>query len=134
MTYAFNDSSLADLCMCSFTLVLGFSRARITFKLGSKPSVCKRTQGLSLAINGRSGWFEKTQRNRRKSGGPLQTCETDYDCNPEGRNWPLRCQNFIVAKFCIDPESTDDWFGGFRNQNPELVTVPIPVRRSDGFY
>ena len=39
----------------------------------------------------------------------------------------------MLAKFCIDPDATDDWFGGLRNQNSELVMVPIPVRKTDGY-
>ncbi len=99
---------------------------------GQSSAICRRSSGLNLAINGRSGWFDKPKSQNKKSG-PWQTCETDYDCNPEGRNWPLVCQSFVLAKFCIDPESTDDWFGGLKAQNSNLAMVPIPVRRTDGY-
>eukprot|EP00287_Rhodomonas_sp_CCMP768_P017175 CAMPEP_0202812388 /NCGR_PEP_ID=MMETSP1389-20130828/4049_1 /ASSEMBLY_ACC=CAM_ASM_000865 /TAXON_ID=302021 /ORGANISM="Rhodomonas sp., Strain CCMP768" /LENGTH=172 /DNA_ID=CAMNT_0049483771 /DNA_START=18 /DNA_END=536 /DNA_ORIENTATION=+ len=58
----------------------------------------------------------------------LKTCETDYDCNSGGRNYPLRCVNFVVANFCVD---SDDWTGGtpIRELAPEL----IPVRVEDGY-
>jgi hypothetical protein len=39
----------------------------------------------------------------------------------------------MITKICIDPDTTDDWFGGLRSQNPELVMVPIPVRKTDGY-
>ena len=114
----------------------GFSVSHLSnvraFKSASSSSICKRTDGLKLAITGRSGWFDKPK-GKDKMPGPWQTCETDYDCNPGGRNWPLRCQSFVLAKFCIDPESTDDWFGGLGIQNPELAMVPIPVRPTDGY-
>jgi len=30
-------------------------------------------------------------------------CQTDYDCNEGGRNWPLRCVDVIFTKVCCSP-------------------------------
>jgi len=66
-----------------------------------------------------------------------KTCESDYDCNPGGYNFPLICADFVVARFCIDP---DDWRGGglgalaWDPTNLEaMVKEPIPVRPEDGY-
>lgn len=62
----------------------------------------------------------------------FKSCETDYDCNEDGKNWPLRCVDVILTKVCVDQ---DDRGGGLgvRNWNPEAATVPIPVRVDDGY-
>mmetsp|Transcript_38020 Transcript_38020/g.79649 ORF Transcript_38020/g.79649 Transcript_38020/m.79649 type:complete len:275 (-) Transcript_38020:225-1049(-) len=77
-----------------------------------------------------------------KMGGPrLQAflkklpkqCKEDYDCNPGGYNFPLRCVDFVIARFCVDP---DDWRGGGLGAlawDPSLAPEPIPVRIEDGF-
>jgi hypothetical protein len=97
-----------------------------------------------------------------KFGGPrLQAfmkklpkqCKEDYDCNPGiarhgdgtaracrltigcagGYNFPLRCMDFIIARFCVDP---DDWRNGGLGAlawDPSLAPEPIPVRVEDGF-
>ena len=60
----------------------------------------------------------------------VKTCETDYDCNPGGRNYPLRCVNYIFSKICV--ESDDDFSGG--RGVMEYAFEPIPVRVTDGYY
>ena len=60
----------------------------------------------------------------------VKTCETDYDCNPGGRNWPLRCVNVVFSKICIE---SDDDFGGGRGI-AEVALEAIPVRVEDGYY
>jgi len=72
---------------------------------------------------------------RKELGKNLpKTCKNDYDCNPGGYNWPLRCVDVVVAKICIDP---DDWKGGglgaLNVQPQDLATEPIPVRVEDGW-
>mmetsp|Transcript_62832 Transcript_62832/g.130633 ORF Transcript_62832/g.130633 Transcript_62832/m.130633 type:complete len:172 (-) Transcript_62832:263-778(-) len=76
----------------------------------------------------KNGWFKNIAQQATK----LKTCETDYDCNPAGRNYPLRCVNFVVANFCVD---SDDWTGGngIREWTPQLAPEPIPVRIDDGY-
>mmetsp|Transcript_44298 Transcript_44298/g.110933 ORF Transcript_44298/g.110933 Transcript_44298/m.110933 type:complete len:445 (+) Transcript_44298:215-1549(+) len=70
-----------------------------------------------------------------KFGGKTpKQCKEDYDCNPGGYNFPLICADFVVARFCIDP---DDWSGGGLgalawDETTELAKEPIPVRVDDG--
>mmetsp|Transcript_55078 Transcript_55078/g.112600 ORF Transcript_55078/g.112600 Transcript_55078/m.112600 type:complete len:441 (+) Transcript_55078:93-1415(+) len=63
-----------------------------------------------------------------------KTCKEDYDCNPGGYNWPLRCVDVVIAKICIDP---DDWKGGGLGAHAatpdDLAMEPIPVRVEDGW-
>jgi len=59
-----------------------------------------------------------------------KTCETDYDCNPDGRNWPLRCVRGLFSNTCI--ESDDDINGG--RGVMAYAMEPIPVRVEDGYY
>ena len=66
-----------------------------------------------------------------ESAKSVKTCETDYDCNPGGRNWPLRCVNVVFSKICIE---SDDDFGGGRGVHAEAVLETIPVRVEDGYY
>jgi hypothetical protein len=66
-----------------------------------------------------------------ESAKSVKTCETDYDCNPGGRNWPLRCVNVLFSKICIE---SDDDFGGGRGVHAEAVLEAIPVRVEDGYY
>lgn len=54
-----------------------------------------------------------------------------------GFNYPLICADFVVARFCIDP---DDWRGGGLgahawdpNNIDDMMKVPIPVRPGDGY-
>ena len=50
-----------------------------------------------------------------------------------GYNFPLRCVDFVIARFCVDP---DDWRGGGLGAlawDPSLAPEPIPVRIQDGF-
>jgi len=56
-------------------------------------------------------------------------CQTDYDCNEGGRNWPLRCVDVIFTKVCVDK---DDSQGGMGIQ-VQAALVPIPVRVDDGY-
>ena len=65
-----------------------------------------------------------------ESAKGVKTCETDYDCNPGGRNWPLRCVNVVFSKICV--ESDDDMGGGRGIMEYALET--IPVRVEDGYY
>jgi len=60
----------------------------------------------------------------------IKTCETDYDCNPGGRSWPLRCVNVLFSKICIEQ---DDDIGGGRGIS-QMAMEPIPVRVEDGYY
>eukprot|EP00960_Hanusia_phi_P031212 749148-Hanusia_phi.AAC.2 len=50
----------------------------------------------------------------------------DYDCNPGGYNFPLRCVDFIIARFCVDP---DDWRGGQSLLPPPPPPPPRPRPR-----
>mmetsp|Transcript_62668 Transcript_62668/g.91883 ORF Transcript_62668/g.91883 Transcript_62668/m.91883 type:complete len:216 (+) Transcript_62668:148-795(+) len=61
----------------------------------------------------------------------IKACETDFDCNPGGRSWPLRCVDIVVSKICMEVDDSDDSFGGGRMM---LAMEPIPVRIEDGYY
>lgn len=61
----------------------------------------------------------------------IKACETDFDCNPGGRSWPLRCVDILVSKICMEVDDSDDSFGGGRMM---LAMEPIPVRIEDGYY
>jgi hypothetical protein len=65
-----------------------------------------------------------------ESAKSVKTCETDYDCNPGGRSWPLRCVNVVFSKICVE---SDDDFGGGRGVM-EYALEAIPVRVEDGYY
>jgi hypothetical protein len=65
-----------------------------------------------------------------ESAKGLKTCETDYDCNPGGRNWPLRCVDVVFSKICVE---SDDDIGGGRGIM-EYALEAIPVRVEDGYY
>jgi len=65
-----------------------------------------------------------------ESAKGLKTCETDYDCNPGGRNWPLRCVDVVFSKICVE---SDDDMGGGRGVT-EYAMDAIPVRVEDGYY
>ena len=60
----------------------------------------------------------------------VKTCQTDYDCNPGGRNYPLKCVNVVFASICV--ESDDDFQGGMGIL--QSAFEPIPVRVDDGYY
>lgn len=88
----------------------------------------KRNQG--------EGFFESLLPQDLKKKMP-KTCQSDYDCNPGGYNFPLICADFIVARFCIDP---DDWKGGGLGAHAwdldnmeQMIKEPIPVRPDDGY-
>jgi len=36
-----------------------------------------------------------------------KACRTDYDCNEDGRNWPLRCVDGLFAKVNPKPETRE---------------------------
>jgi hypothetical protein len=70
-------------------------------------------------------------------GGGLKLpkqCKSDYDCNPGGYNFPLKCVDFIVTRLCVD---NDDWKGGGLGALNwglrDLIPEPIPVRIEDGW-
>jgi len=82
----------------------------------------------SRGKQGSESWIK----NMAQKASKVKTCETDYDCNSGGRNYPLRCVNFVFANFCVD---SDDWTGGngIKDYNTELAPELIPVRVEDGY-
>lgn len=89
---------------------------QILADVDSKPAVARKPEG---------NLFSKMMQSAK-----VKTCETDYDCNPGGRNYPLRCVNYIFSKICV--ESDDDFSGG--RGVLQYAFEPIPVRVSDGYY
>lgn len=84
----------------------------------SKPSGVRKPEG---------NFFSKMVDSAKAA---VKTCETDYDCNPDGRNWPLRCVRGLFSKICIE---SDDDIGGGRGVMAYALE-PIPVRVEDGYY
>jgi len=81
------------------------------------------------------GGFMKSVLPEKFGGKMPKQCKEDYDCNPGGYNFPLICADFVIARFCVDP---DDWRGGGLgalawDENTELAREPIPVRVDDGY-
>jgi len=72
-------------------------------------------------------FFSKMMQSAKSS---MKTCETDYDCNADGRSWPLRCVKVLFSKICI--EQDDDINGG--RGVMAYALEPIPVRVEDGYY
>ena len=69
------------------------------------------------------------------SAANLKTCKTDYDCNPGGRNWPLRCVDVFVSKICMgSDDGGGDGGGGGGGRIASLSMVPIPVLAEDGYF
>ena len=134
MMAGFSIFALVLFASCCGTLAFRHSAVGYPRPTSFTASVCKPSSSRALIAQnlGIPGpWNADSGPATKDKRGPFQTCETDHDCNPGGRNWPLVCKNFLVAKFCIDSESTDDWSGGRRME--DLALVPIPVRTTDGF-
>ena len=68
------------------------------------------------------------------SAANLKTCKTDYDCNPGGRNWPLRCVDVFVSKICMGSDDGGGGGGGGGGSIASLSMLPIPVLAEDGYF
>ena len=61
------------------------------------------------------------------SAKKVKACRTDYDCNENGRNWPLRCVDVIFTKVARNPDGTRNPKLETRNPKPETRN-PKPDR------